>query len=384
MFDKPFTFDRVFRIALAVVVVWTLIFLTGYLSDVLVPFAIALLLAYLINPMVSWIQRKMRFGPRMLAVLVSLAIIIGFVMILLVILIPIILAEMTHMKELLTNVVNVANIRQQVTELVPREVGRYIEVFLTDEDFLLFLNFENIKAVAQQVLSGIWGVFSGTISFVIGLFSLVIIMMYLIFILLDFDQVSEGWKDLIPPQYKDTVLAVLDDFTSAMRNYFRAQSLIAFLVGVLFAIGFWSIGLPMGVLLGLFIGVLNMVPYLQAAGLIPATAFALMSSLETGESAWVMIGLVLAIFVVVQLIQDVVLVPKIMGKVTGFNPAVILLSLTVWGKLLGMLGLIIALPATFLIHSYYTRFLSLSQAPGGPPVVPPAPPEVTVVPQDDS
>ncbi|SVD04516.1 uncharacterized protein METZ01_LOCUS357370, partial [marine metagenome] len=132
MFDKPFTFDRVFRIALAVVVVWTLIFLTGYLSDVLVPFAIALLLAYLINPMVSWIQRKMSFGSRMLAVLVSLAIIIGFVMILLVILIPIILAEMTHMKELLTNVVNVANIRQQVTELVPREVGRYIEVFLTD------------------------------------------------------------------------------------------------------------------------------------------------------------------------------------------------------------------------------------------------------------
>ncbi len=377
MFDKPFTFDRVFRIALAVVVVWAIIFLTGYLSDVLIPFAIALLLAYLINPMVSWIQRKMRYGPRMLAVLVSLAIIIGIVMILLAILIPIILAEMTHMKELLTNVVNVSNFRQQMTELVPREVGRYIEIFLTDEEFLLFLNFENVKTVAQQILPGIWGVFSGTISFVIGLSALVIIMMYLIFILLDFDQVSEGWKDLIPLQYKDTILAVLNDFTSAMRNYFRAQSLIAFLVGVLFAISFWSIGLPMGVLLGLFIGVLNMVPYLQAAGLIPATAFALMSSLETGESAWVMILLVLTVFVVVQLIQDAVLVPKIMGQVTGFNPAVILLSLSVWGKLLGMLGLIIALPVTFLIHSYYARFLSLSQAPEESP-------EVTAVPRDDS
>jgi predicted PurR-regulated permease PerM len=64
--------------------------------------------------------------------------------------------------------------------------------------------------------------------------------------------------------------------------------------------------------------------------------------------------------VVVQLIQDIILVPRIMGKVTGFNPAVILLSLSIWGKLLGMLGLIIALPITFLLHSYYKRYISLS------------------------
>ncbi len=363
MIDKPFTFDRVFRIAVAVVVVWSIIFLTGYLSDVLIPFAVALLLAYLINPLVSWIQRKLPFGPRILAVMVSLIVIIGSGILLLAILVPVILSDINHMKDLLTNVVSTANIRQRAFEFVPDDVWTYIEVFIEEEDFLALLNFENIKTMAQQVLPGIWGVFSGTISFVIGLFGLIIVMMYLIFILLDFDEVSEGWKDLIPPDYRETVIVVLSDFTSAMRNYFRAQALIAFIVGILFAIGFWSIDLPMGVLLGLFIGLLNMVPYLQVIGLVPAAAFGLMSSLETGDSAWIMIGLVLVIFAVVQLIQDACLVPRIMGEVTGFNPAVILLSLSIWGKLLGVLGLIIALPVTFLVHSYYKRFISRSVRP---------------------
>ena len=219
------------------------------------------------------------------------------------------------------------------------------------------MNYQNVKELSQQILPGVWGVFSGTISIFIGLLGIVIILLYLIFILVDFEEVSEGWKNLIPPQYKTMIIAVLDDFTSAMQNYFRAQALIAFIVGILFAIGFWLIGLPMGIFLGLFIGLLNMVPYLQVIGLIPAGLFALMSSLETGESAWFILLMTLLVFVVIQLIQDAVLVPKIMGKVTGFNPAVILLSLSVWGKLLGMLGLIIALPITFLLHSYYKRYI---------------------------
>jgi predicted PurR-regulated permease PerM len=113
----------------------------------------------------------------------------------------------------------------------------------------------------------------------------------------------------------------------------------------------------MGIALGLFVGLLNMVPYLQTIGLLPSAFFALMYSLQTGTSFWVMMGLVLLVFAVVQLIQDMILVPRIMGDVTGMNPAVILLSLSIWGKLLGILGLIVALPFTFLLLAYYQRFL---------------------------
>jgi predicted PurR-regulated permease PerM len=108
---------------------------------------------------------------------------------------------------------------------------------------------------------------------------------------------------------------------------------------------------------GLLLGLLNMVPYLQIIGMIPAMLLALFHAVETGTSVWLVLGLVGLVFAVVQVIQDAVLVPRIMGKVTGLNPAMILLSLSIWGKLLGLLGLIIALPMTCLLLVYYRRFI---------------------------
>ena len=355
--DSPITFDRVARIAIAVAVIWLLITLVAYLSDVLIPFAVALLLAYLINPLTSWLQRILPFKHRIVSVLLSLTMILGVVVLFLAILIPMVASEIAQMRRLLSGLVDADQWQARLQDYVPEEIRIYIADLVRIEELVQLLNYENIRVFFQQILPGVWGVFSGTISFVIGLAVVIVILLYLVFILLDFDEISEGWKDLIPEQYKQVVLDVVADFSTAMRVYFRAQALIAFIVGLLFALGFWSIGLPMGILLGLFIGLLNMVPYLQVVGLIPAVLFALAASLGGGESVWFMLGLVLAVFAVVQIIQDAILVPRIMGRATGFNPAVILLSLSIWGKLLGILGLLIALPVTFLIHSYYKRFL---------------------------
>ncbi len=357
LFDSPFTFDRVARIAIGVAVIWLLISLVAYLSDILIPFAIALLLAYLINPLTSWLQRKLPFSQRIFAVLLSLTIILGAVILFLAILIPLVASEVAQMRNLLSGLMNTDQWQATLQEYVPEEIGVYIANLLRVEEFAQLLSAENIRVIFQQLLPGIWGVFSGTVNFAVGLTIVIVILLYLVFILLDFDEISDGWKNLIPEQYRQLVLDVVSDFTNAMRVYFRAQALIAFIVGLLFALGFWLIGLPMGIMLGLFTGLLNMVPYLQVVGLIPAVLLAIAAAMGTTESVWVMLGLVLAVFAVVQIIQEAILTPRIMGKATGFNPAVILLSLSVWGKLLGMLGLLIALPATFLVHSYYKRFL---------------------------
>ncbi len=198
---------------------------------------------------------------------------------------------------------------------------------------------------------------TGTASFIMGLVGLAVIGLYLVFLLLDYQKVRHGWKDLLPPAYREAVTGFVSDFDSAMRRYFRGQAAVASIVGVLCAMGFWLIDLPMGILLGLFIGLLNMVPYLQVVGLIPAFLLALVHSLEAGSNLWAVLGLTGLVFVVVQIIQDAILVPKIMGRVTGLSPAMILLSLSIWGKLLGIFGLLIALPMTCLLLAYYHRFL---------------------------
>ena len=142
-----------------------------------------------------------------------------------------------------------------------------------------------------------------------------------------------------------------------MNAYFRGQALVAFLVGVLFSIGFLIIDFPMAIGLGLFIGLLNMVPYAQTLGFIPAIILALLKSNDTGQNFWFILLMAIVVFCVVQAIQDLFLVPKIMGKAMGLKPAIILLALSVWGSLLGIIGFIIALPMTTLGWAYYQRFV---------------------------
>ena len=117
------------------------------------------------------------------------------------------------------------------------------------------------------------------------------------------------------------------------------------------------IDFPLAIGLGLLIGALNMVPYLQIVGFIPTIILAILKTADTGGNFWVIFGSALAVFAIVQIIQDSYLTPKIMGKITGLNPAIILLSLSIWGSLMGMLGMIIALPLTTLLLSYYQRFI---------------------------
>ena len=100
-----------------------------------------------------------------------------------------------------------------------------------------------------------------------------------------------------------------------------------------------------------------MVPYLQLVGFIPTILLAVVKAADTGESFWIIMLGALIVFAVVQLIQDTILTPKIMGKVMGLNSAIILLSLSIWGALLGIMGMIIALPMTTLLITYYQKYV---------------------------
>ena len=184
-----------------------------------------------------------------------------------------------------------------------------------------------------------------------------ITLLYLVFLLLDFERISTKWIDYIPEQMRAATKELADDVAQGMSSYFRGQSIVALFVGILFAIGFSIIDLPLAIGFGLFVGVLNLVPYLQMLSLPIAVLLALLKAAETGTNFWMVLLLVAIVYIVVQAIQDLYIVPKVMGHIMGLSPAIILLSLSVWGSLLGFTGLIIALPLTTLILSYYRRFI---------------------------
>ena len=201
-------------------------------------------------------------------------------------------------------------------------------------------------------------ILSVTFGVIVSIVSGFIVLLYLFFILLDYESYTENWKKFVPVKQREKATTLFHDVARKMNAYFRGQSLIALCVGILFSIGFTIIDLPMAIALGLFIGLLNLVPYLQTIGFIPATILALLKAADTGQNFWIIMLLVLLVFVVVQSIQDLILTPKIMGSMMGLNPAAILLSLSIWGSLLGFIGLIIALPLTTIIIMYYQDYIA--------------------------
>ncbi len=356
----PYTIDRLVRIGLTLASIAGIIWLLGYLSEVLVPFAIAFLIAYLLHPLVCLTQRRVRHRGAAIFIVLSgvLTIVVGAGLIL----IPMMVSEVSNTGVLLKRFAEDNDYKQRAAEILPPRLVESIKENISrqrladlvhEAQFWAFL-----QNAARKVLPKALDIISGTASLLFGMVGMFVILLYIIFLLLDYDKVKKEWEDLLPPAFRKPVLEFLTAFDQAMNRYFRAQALVAAIVAICFAVGFSIIGLPMGILLGILLGLLNMVPYLQIIGLVPAAGLALMKSLETGASFWVILGSVIVVFIVVQIIQDALLTPRIMGSLTGLSPAMILLSISVWGKLLGFLGLVIAIPMTCLFLAYYQRILT--------------------------
>lgn len=350
---KPYTLDRTVRLFLNIATLVIVVLLVRYLKDVLLPFFVAALIAYIFEPFVQFNRRLLHLKGRIVAIFVTLFEMITFVAIACYFVVPMIVSEVNSMGKMLSayasSELNLPYLPAQIHDFVVRNVNlRQISHMLSTFDWT-----ETIK----QTLSTVWDVLAGSVTFLISAASWCIVLLYVIFIMVDYDRLGRLWRNLVPPRYRKNVFKVLNDIKTSMNLYFRGQALIAFLVGVLFAIGFSIIEMPMAIIFGLFIGVLNMVPYLQLISLVPAVVLCFVASVSGGVAFWPMMGKCIAVYCIVQAIQDLVLTPKIMGKTMGLNPALILLSLSVWGSLLGLLGLIIALPLTTLFLAYYNEYV---------------------------
>lgn len=350
---KPYTFDRVVRIVIGLLVLLVLFLLVRRLSSVLLPFLIAWLMAYLLQPFVGFFQYKLKFKNRILSIFSVLLLFVIFIVGLSFLLIPMISAEVHKLTEIITLYVQGIN----VNSFVPVEWQNEIRAYLSQLDVQTVLKDENLMLALKKVAPQLWNILNGSINLLLGLTVTVIIFLYLIFILLDYEKITDGMYKIIPQKYRELVVDIISDLEEGMNRYFRGQALVALIVSVFFIIGFSIVGLPLAIVFGLFMGVLNMVPYLKTVAVIPALFLAFLQSAETGQSFLNIMFWLVIVFLVIQIVEDLFLVPKIMGKVTGLNPAVILLSLSVWGALMGVVGLIIALPMTTLLISYYKRLV---------------------------
>ena len=353
MLEKKITFDSFIRMVLSMAIIVGILMLVERLSGVLLPFFIAWLIAYLLYPLVKFFQYTLRLRNRLLSIFAAFASIGAVGTAAAFLLVPPVMEEFTRVNDLLvmyfTDELN--------TNTIPHNLSEFIRQNIDAEAVNKLFSQENLADMAKNIMPKLWAMLSDSIDFLFSIFASFIILLYIVFILLDYESIAEGWIHLLPVKYRGFVATLVSDMQKGMNTYFRGQALVAFCVGILFSIGFLLIDFPLAIGLGLFIGVLNLVPYLQIIGFIPTIALAMLKAAETGENFWVIIAMALAVLGGAQLTHDGILVPRIMGKITGLNPAIILLSLSIWGSLMGMLGMIIALPITTLLLSYYQRYI---------------------------
>lgn len=355
MFNQEITFDRFVRGLIICLGIILLIYTISYLSGVLIPFFVAWFVAYLIFPVVHFFQYRLHLHNRILSIIVTLSLFAGIAYGLFVCISPSVTQELGQFKqeiiESFRKTSSNASIPPAVQRLVQQQ-SHYIENRLTNynqEDFIQLLKDYVPKA---------WELVYETANIIIGIIGSFIGVLYLFFILYDYEKLYNGFIKIFPPSRRPFVKTLIEDLNKGMNSYFRGQALISLCVGILFSIGLLLIGFPLAIPIGILIGFLSLIPYMHSLGLIPLILFSLVKAAGTGQNFWLILLSALLVFVCVQMIQDIILTPRIMGKAVGLPPFLILLSLSVWAYILGIIGMIIALPLTTLIISYYKRYIS--------------------------
>lgn len=356
MLEKEITFDRFVRILGIVLLVGGVLYTMNFLSSVLLPFFVAWLLAYLMYPIVKFVQYKLHVPTRALSIIVALVFVLGVIGGVFYLIIPPMIDQFEKLGDIVMQYVKQGTNGESFQAVVQQwlhDNRQVIEQVFKRKD---------VSDAIKSAMPKLFSVLGQTANVILSIVASLITLLYMFFILLDYEYLSSSWIKIFPKKVRPFWQSLMKDVERELNSYIRGQSLVALIMGILFCIGFTIIDFPMAIGLGILIGIMDLVPYLHTFALIPTAFLALLKAADTGQNFWVILASAVAVFCIVQVIIDMVVTPKVMGKAMGLNPAILLLALSVWGTLLGFIGLIVALPLTTILIAYYQRYVTKEKA----------------------
>lgn len=352
MKKQEITFDRFIRISATILLIIVVFYLVNYLSGVLLPFFIAWLFAYLLYPLVKFVQYKMHVKVRSLAIIITMLGVLGIMAGVVYAIIPSMIEQIDKLNNILNNWISQTTHSSDFGSYISQWVEKNqagIEKFMKSKDF---------SEIVKTTMPKLFIIVGQTASIIISVIASLITLLYTFFILQDYEFLTDNWIRIFPKKNRPFWSELMQDVERELNNYIRGQGLVSLCLGILFGIGLTIIDFPMAIALGIMMGLMNLVPYLHTLALIPMAFLAMLKAADTGQNYLIVFGLSLLVFLIVQVISDTVLTPKIMGKAMNLNPAILLLSLSIWGTLLGFIGLIVALPLTTLLIAYWKKYVT--------------------------
>jgi predicted PurR-regulated permease PerM len=384
---------------LIVGVIWLAGKTLGYLQPVLVPLAVAGIVAYLLDPIVTWLQH--RGLSRIKAVITVFASFVILLTALGFLIVPPIAKQVSdafHDKEEIASKATTAMtsikdapwlkpVIDYASEKVNPETGAtHIETeapitnaveqtangdAYVKPDYQYRWQFLISKYAAQiaQMVTGWFSEGSSKMLGILGLtIGLVMIPVYLYYFLKESSGIKAHWHQYVPlkaSRFKSEVVDSLSEINGYLISFFRGQMLVAFIDGILVGVALWIFGLPYALVIGLFMAILGVIPYIgNIICLIPACliAFVHFGHIDNqnllGSNPWVYVASVIAIFFVVQQINSLLTAPKIVGDSVGLHPMTVIFSMLFWSLLLGgFIGALLAVPMTAAIKVLFMRYI---------------------------
>ncbi len=325
------------------------LYLMYYLKSIFIPLLAAFFLAYILDPLVTKLDKP--FLPR--ALIAGLVVII--IIFILILLLTFILPEL--FEQIIAFFNNIPMYLEKLSDLIEPLIKRFEADYPVELEKLsssLNTEIENkLPDIASTMSNFVLNMFSNVLNFVLSIIKLILVPIFTFFLLKDFPEIRKTIKEYLPFKYRSQIIDIIREIDAVLGQYLRGQLLICFVIGVYYTTGFILIGVPFGYLLGIMIGLVNFVPYLGIfVGVIPAL---LLTFLEYGTFSKIL--LIALLYIAQQIWDGMFFTPKILGDKVGLHPVVILLSLMIFGKLFGIFGILVAVPVAAVSKVFIKRIL---------------------------
>lgn len=345
------------------------LFLLGWvmlrLLEILTPFVVAFALAYFLNPAANAIERLMerslarspwlarKVEPRTLAVGLLVAIVLVALVLALLIVVPAVYRQTAEAVARMPDYARV--LRARVEPWLDRMQLRYPEQMEMVRQRLQPTLEQNLPRILSPLTRMAQGAFSSALAFFLTLLNLLVIPVFTAYLLFDMNRIRLGLKELVPHRLRPYVYSRLGRVDRLLGAFVRGQITVALLLGAFYAAALTACGVPLGVLVGFVIGLLNLVPFLSHVVGLPLAL--VLSWLDDQDPNRLLV--VTGVFVVGQFVEGNFVTPRIVGQSLGLHAVVIMLAVLLGGTLFGFVGMLVAVPVTAVLSVFFEDLRAL-------------------------
>lgn len=334
--------NRLIRVLLFAGLILGLAYFFHMIQSILTPFILAIVLAYLLHPLVKYLESK--GVKRVWAITLVYISLIGLVMAIIFNFLPKILVELNKFGE------EIPVYTQEIQEYIRMFQEKYSRVMMPES--IRNVSNDTLNQIENYLISIIKGFTQSIILLFSKLFDFILAPILAFYILKDIDVFKENFLMLLPYSSRDDILLLGEKIDNVLKNFLRGNLIIAFIVGALTTLGLIIIKMDFALVIGFITGILNVIPYFGAIiAIFVAVALALLNSTKMAIYVFV-------IMLIIQQIESSIISPKILGENLGLHPLVVVLALLAGGHLFGIVGMILFVPLASILKIFFNFIIN--------------------------